>query len=176
MKAPRPVPPQRFEFFTPAGGVPNNPRLPLLLYSQIVPPGIVDRASYFERLFRANGWPPQWRWGMFDFDHYHPNTHEALGVFSGSAEVKLGGELGRTIELHAGDALLIPAGVGHRALTTADDFSMVGAYPTGYSPETLRATEVDRFAVAKRSIAALPTPCSDPILGPGELHRFWPSS
>jgi hypothetical protein len=63
--------------------VPNNPRLPVLIYPQAIElKGSDDPAALFEQTFRANGWPPQWRYGVYDFHHYHTEGHEVLGVAS----------------------------------------------------------------------------------------------
>jgi uncharacterized protein YjlB len=45
----------------PNGWVPNNPRLPVLLYRGVLSPATSEEmTSSFERLFRSNGWPPLW--------------------------------------------------------------------------------------------------------------------
>jgi uncharacterized protein YjlB len=49
--------------------------------------------------------------------------------FRGNATVLIGGT--HTLEVRAGDVLLIPAGVSHRALRRSADFCMIGAYPAG---------------------------------------------
>ena len=61
--------------------------------------------------------------------HYHSNTHEALGVFRGSARLQFGGDdsaIAVQEEVKAGDVMVIPAGVGHKQLEGRDGFTMVG--------------------------------------------------
>ena len=49
--------------------------------------GLRDPAAMFERLFETNGWGGSWRNGIYDYVHYHPRTHEVLGIARGRARV-----------------------------------------------------------------------------------------
>ncbi|WP_237216095.1 cupin domain-containing protein [Falsiroseomonas oryziterrae] len=141
--------------------IPNNPRLPVLLHRGAVPAG--DPAAA-EALFARHGWQPAWRNGIYDFHHYHPNAHEALAIAAGQVRVRLGGEGGVTLDLAAGDVVVLPAGTGHRNLGQTPDLLVVGAYPPGAPPEqyTGRPGELPR---ALHAIPTVPAPPSDPVTG-----------
>jgi uncharacterized protein YjlB len=155
----------------PNGWVPNNTRLPVLLWHGAIDRREQDIAGRFETLFTQNGWPPQWRDGVFDYHHFHSTAHEVLGVASGDAELIIGGPKGRVIAVRAGDALLLPAGTGHCLLTAGRRFQVVGAYPPGQQWDIRREALSD---AERRSMEALPFPTSDPIGGEdGALMRSW---
>ncbi|MEJ1156979.1 cupin [Prosthecomicrobium sp. N25] len=149
------------------GDIPNS-ELPLVLYRNILADPSGDLARAFEDRFRLNGWTGSWRNGILAFHHFHAGAHEVLGVAAGRASVQFGGEGGVVAEVAAGDAVVIPAGVGHKCLERDVDFLVVGAYPPGQDPGITREGEPGpREAGADR-------PPSDPIFGPdGPLVSAW---
>ena len=153
------------------GTVPNNP-LPLVLYRGALSEN-GDRASACERLFHRNGWPDAWRNGIYAHHHYHSTAHEVLGIAAGSARVRLGGENGQTVELRAGDVVVIPAGVVHKRESASSDLLVIGAYPRGQHPDICRA-EPTAHDEAVTNIAAVPPPAADPVTGgDGPLLQCW---
>jgi uncharacterized protein YjlB len=168
---PKEVAPEQL-IFKDDGAIPNN-TLPLLLYRQAFAANTKDLASVIEERFAENDWTGSWRAGVYPFAHYHSTTHEVLGVFSGSATLRLGGAQGTTVEVHPGDVLVIPAGVGHQNLQSSADFGVVGAYPGGRQWDLLRGLRGER-PQADRNIAAVPLPDNDPLYGSaGPLTQIW---
>jgi uncharacterized protein YjlB len=162
------------QHFADDGDIPNNRDLPLVLYRGALAAPAGDRATAFERLFSAHGWGGIWRNGIYAFHHYHSTAHEVLGIASGTATVQFGGAAGEMVELEAGDAVLIPAGIGHKRIAGSADLLVVGAYPHGQSWDLIRADDVVDGAAVRARIAAVPLPESDPIQGKaGSLATFW---
>ncbi len=152
------------------GWMPNNEALPVLLYRQAFPVS-GDVAAAMEAAFTKNGWPPQWRNGVYTFHHYHSTAHEVLGFARGSARLVLGGEGGHELTVHAGDVVLLPTGTGHCKLESSDDFLVVGAYPPGESWDICRSAP-DQAAIER--MRRVEFPASDPVEGPGgALVRHW---
>ncbi len=157
--------------FTDDGVVPINP-LPLVLYRGGLAAG-GDRAGACERMFAANGWPDAWRNGIYGHHHYHCTAHEVLGIARGSARVRLGGENGQTVELRAGDVVVIPAGVAHKREAASGDLLVIGAYPKGQNPDICRA-EASRHASSQAAVASVALPSADPVTGKaGPLLECW---
>jgi uncharacterized protein YjlB len=144
------------------GTVPNN-SLPLVLYRGALPDS-GDRATACEEMFDRNGWPDAWRNGIYAHHHYHSTAHEVLGIAAGSARVRLGGEHGQSVELRAGDVVVIPAGVAHKRESASPDLLVIGAYPRGQRPDICRA-EPAVHDKAVTNIAAVPFPAADPVTG-----------
>lgn len=153
-----------FEYFADDGRFPNS-ALPVVIYRQAV---AADEATAeaMEALFDSNGWPSQWRAGVYDYHHYHSTAHECLGVAQGSGTLQLGGPGGRQFTVGPGDVLLLPAGTAHRRLVADKDFLVVGAYPPGQNWDVLRGEPTDRPDADLR-IARLALPRTDPVGGQG---------
>jgi uncharacterized protein YjlB len=158
-------------WFASDGWVPNNPRLPLLFYRGAISGKGRDPAAAFEDRFQGNGWPPEWRNGVYSFHHYHSTAHEILGFVTGTARLLLGGPSGLEITVKPGDCALLPAGTGHFRLDGSADFLVVGGYPPN-QPWDLRREAISE--AAKREMAKVPFPNCDPVLGAsGPLLQFW---
>lgn len=158
--------------FVDDGVVPNNAALPLVVYRGALGED-GDRASHCEAMFARNGWPGAWRNGIYAHHHYHSTAHEVLGIASGSARVRLGGEHGQTVELRAGDVVVIPAGVAHKRESASPDLLVIGSYPKGQQPDICRA-EPSAHDRAADNVAAVPLPGSDPVTGGvGPLLQYW---
>ena len=178
------------------GRFPNNGKLPLLLYrGAMTVAGAVSGkhppretaggaavpgersgealASAVEGTFHQNGWGGSWRNGIYGVHHYHSTAHEALGVYAGSARVKLGGESGPELEIRAGDVVVIPAGVAHKRTASTSDFAVVGAYPDGQRPDMCYGSDEERPR-AEANIRRVSVPRKDPVYGDeGPLLDEW---
>jgi len=156
-----------------SNGIVPNSSLPLVVRRGAVSPSQDEPAKAFEATFAKNGWTNAWLNGIYDYHHYHPNTHEVLGVVSGSASVRFGGEDGELVAISAGDVVIIPAGVAHALINASDDFAVVGAYPDGRDYDTVR-DDPNRLAASQRQIAQVPLPETDPVDGAGGvLTKLW---
>lgn len=150
----------------------DHPRWPLLIYPGAGPEAVTP--EFFEEMFTRNRWPAAWRNGVFPFHHYHSNSHEALGVYAGEVTVRFGGDSGVTVTAKAGDVIVLPAGTGHKKLSSRGALGIVGAYPEGSNPDTCRGES--SLQKAKQAIVRVPLPACDPVYGPGgPLSTYWRS-
>ncbi|GIP28898.1 hypothetical protein J23TS9_40280 [Paenibacillus sp. J23TS9] len=156
-------------YFKDDGIIPNNPDLPVMVYKGV----LGDEPMEAESIFNQNGWLNSWKNGVFSYHHYHSISHEVLGVVSGSAVLQLGGERGRKMDLSAGDVVVLPAGTGHRKISSSADFSVVGAYPDGMDYNVCTGEPDERPRVLQE-IEKVPLPGTDPLYGfSGPLKDAW---
>jgi uncharacterized protein YjlB len=155
-------------FANDTGDIPNNPTLPVIVYQ-----GVFDDNLSMEEQFEQHNWTGTWIGDIYDYHHYHTNTHEVLGVKSGSATVQIGGDAGERLELKAGDVVVLPAGTGHKKIDSSQDFQVVGAYPNGQNPD-LKEEDPGVRAQALSQIKNVPIPETDPVYGEtGPLLHKW---
>ena len=171
-----------------AGTSPNNGALPLIIYRGDGDVGSAEPEAAVERHFGANGWGDGFRGDTFPFHHYHSIAHEVVGCARGGARLQFGGPGGPVVEVSAGDAVLIPAGVVHCRLDDKPGFVSIGAYPPGQQPDLCVLSDEDASASRARddteglalkvvgarelpairaSIADVPLPQTDPLFGAG---------
>lgn len=156
-----------------SNGIVPNSALPLIVRRGAIPPSADDPSKAFKATFAKNGWTNAWLGTIHDYHHYHPNTHEVLGVVSGSGSVRFGGEDGELVAVTMGDVMVIPAGVAHALINASDDFAVVGAYPDGRGYDTIR-DDPHALARSQQQIAGVPLPDTDPVDGAGgPLTKLW---
>lgn len=162
--------------FADDGIVPNHPHWPLIVYrSALRFDNRFDPAATIDALFSSNGWGSSWRDSIYDFLHYHSQTHEALGVARGEATVEFGGIKGKRLSLRAGDVAVLPAGTGHRLIKASRNFIVVGAYPASGTYD--ECTDTRDATGARKRIARVKKPLRDPIHGKaGGLSVLWKTS
>ena len=93
------------------GRLPNNHKLPLLVYlgARSV---YDDLSSECEAWSGENGWGGAWRGRVFTYHYYHSSVYEVLGIVRGTAHLALDSESGAALELETGDVAVTVAGVG----------------------------------------------------------------
>lgn len=151
------------------GVIPNNCDLSVIFY-----PAVFHKTpEEIEKTFTSHNWTNSWTGGVFDYHHYHSNTHEVLGVKSGSATLQIGGEQGESLKITVGDVVLLPAGTGHKKLEASADFKVVGAYPGGVSYNVKIGDRGERPYVLE-DIKNAPLPKTDPVFGDrGPVIEKW---
>lgn len=153
------------------GRIPNSV-FPLVVYKGAFEP-VEALADVMEEAFAKNNWTNAWRNGVYPYHHYHSTSHEVLGVYKGSAQLQLGGDNGKAVEVQAGDVMVIPAGTGHKKIAASDDFAVIGAYPDGREYDLLTGEEGERPRADER-IAQVPFPENDPVHGnKGGILELW---
>jgi len=159
--------------FTDDGVIPNS-KLPVVIFRGVFSLDPDTGADWLEGHFAENKWTNAFRWRVYDYHHYHSNTHEVLGVYAGSALLQLGGEHGQQIKVGLGDVVVLPAGTGHKSISHSDDFAVVGAYPDGVEPDLIRLDE-DRPEGVREKVDGVSLPENDPLNGKSEggLLSFW---
>ncbi|KTD18280.1 cupin domain-containing protein [Legionella jordanis] len=154
------------------GFFPGNAYYPFLVYQQ--PLSLSNQpAESLQNFLKDNGWINSWVDGIYDYHHYHSNTHECLVVISGECNVQVGGEKGSIYGVSKGDVLIIPAGVSHKNTGASKDFKCIGAYPFDLDYD-MNYGKADEHPRVDDNIRNVRLPKSDPIFGKeGPLFDFW---
>jgi uncharacterized protein YjlB len=145
--------------------VPNNPWHPAVIARDALGGAHDDRAV--RSLMERNGWGGTWTSIVFDYHHFHPDAFEALAVAAGSATLMLGGPQGETVDVRAGDVMILPPGFGHRRLALRDNFQICGAYPPGQEHYTVVRGSSGYDDAMLRQIADVAKPGTDPVWNAG---------
>ena len=154
------------------GYFPNNNRIPLTLYKKAVHCMNVTIEAIKKHL-EANHWINSWIDGIYDYHHYHSNTHECLVIIAGTCQIKIGEEEGAIYKVSQGDVIIFPAGVSHKNVASSADFSCIGSYPTQKDYD-LKYGKADEHPEVDENIKMVQLPKCDPIYGEhGFLFDYW---
>jgi uncharacterized protein YjlB len=162
------------EIFLPNNFFPNNQKYPLLIYKQVF---IFTNESpaQIQQFLKENSWRNAWVDGIYDFDHYHSNTHEVLIIIEGNCNVQIGGPNYKHYEICQGDVIILPAGVAHKNLGSSQNFKCIGAYPFDVKYD-MHYGKADEHPKVDETIKKVKLPKCDPIFGKnGLLFEFWKS-
>lgn len=143
-------------------GITPNSQWPVVILPQIYKGE--DLESIFPDTFKKNNWSNNWLDIIQSKDHYHSTTHEVLGICKGEVSLKIGGAGGEIFYLKAGDAIIIPAGVGHFSIDHSSEYLVAGGYPEGKDWDMIY-NEIEKYETAKQRISLLPIPKLHPLSG-----------
>lgn len=155
------------------GTFPNNSEYPVVVYKRIFNLPAFFAASTIRKIFKENNWKNSWKYGVYEYHHYHSITHEVLGISKGKTILLLGGEHGVKIEVEKGDVIIIPAGVAHKNLGKKNNIVCIGAYPEGkdYDMNYGKASERPN---ADKNVKNVMKPETDPVFGKaGGIAEHW---
>lgn len=141
----------------------------LRLYRAVFSKTQIGIRKKFSDLFSHNGWSVPWVNGVYGFHHFHAEAHEVLGCAAGWVLVQMGGSNGPKIRLEAGDAVLIPVGVAHKAIDHSTDYSILGSYPQGQEPD-LRRGDPHEWNEVLDKMAQVKLWEKDPVTGEKETE------
>jgi len=160
--------------FSDDGSIPNNPRLPFLVYRNCVDlSGTPYPEEIIEKVLARHGWGDMWRNGIYPYVHYHSMIHEVLAIARGRARVQFGGTKGEELDLGPGDIAVLPAGTGHQGLWASPELMAIGAYPKSGKYDLCRGSKAEH-AKAVETIPNVPLPTTDPVYGAdGPLMTLW---
>jgi len=160
--------------FADDGSIPNNPRLPFLVYRNSIDlSGTPYPEEIIEKVLARHGWGDMWRNGIFPYVHYHSMIHEVLAVARGRARVQFGGAQGEELDLGPGDIAVLPAGTGHQCMWASPELVAIGAYPKTGKYDLCRGSKAEH-ARAIEVIPKVPLPDTDPVYGKdGPLMSLW---
>lgn len=150
------------EYFFEDDGITPNSRFPVIIMPQVFTGD--DLENIFPNTFMKNSWSNNWLDIIQSKDHYHSATHEVLGICKGEVNLKIGGQGGKIFHLTAGDAIIIPAGVGHFSTDNCSDYLVAGGYPEGNNWDMIY-NEAEKYEAAKQRISHLPMPTLHPVSG-----------
>ena len=163
-----------YHYFSDDGIVPNS-RLPVLIYRRAFDLNKLHVKERLRKVIEENGWTIRLVGDsvVSTHLHYHSWAHEVLVALKGHATLQIGGKKGRDIELNAGDAMAIPAGVAHKRLDKAENFTVASLFLKGVHWNV--CTDLpEPYKRAKKEIPRAKMPIADPIYGvDGPLMKYW---
>lgn len=151
---------------------PNNEQYPLLIYRAVFSINQLESGSIIN-LLNKNNWGNAWVNGIYDYHHYHSNSHEVLVVIAGSCDVIYGGPKGKLFFISEGDVILHPAGVSHKKEKSSKNFSCIGAYPDSVNYD-MNYGKASEHPSVDLNIQQVKVPLMDPVFGKtGPMFEYW---